>query len=73
MGRNITFTPIAFEEFRESILSGGLPGDYCYMYSNIANGRRAYITDDVGRVLGRKPRRFPEYARNSASSGAWDV
>jgi uncharacterized protein YbjT (DUF2867 family) len=72
-GRKITFMPITFEEFRESILSSGLPEEYSYMYSNIADGSLGYITDDVERVLGRKPRRFAEYARDAASSGVWDV
>ena len=72
-GRKISFTPITQDAFRESIVSSGWPEEYSYMYSGIADGKLAYVTDDVERVLGRKPRRFSEYARDAAATGVWDV
>lgn len=72
-GRKISFTPISFGTFRESILSNGLPEEYAYTYSGIADGKLAYVTYDVERVLGRKPRHFSDYAQDAAASGVWDV
>lgn len=72
-GRKINFTPITFDAFRDSILSNGLPEEYAHTYAGIADGKLAYVTDDVERVLGRKPRCFSEYARDAAGSGVWDI
>lgn len=72
-GRKISFTSITFDTFRESILSNDLPEEYAYTYSGIADGKLAYVTDDVERVLGRKPRHFSDYAQDAAASGIWDV
>ncbi|MCK0532716.1 NmrA family NAD(P)-binding protein [Sphingobium agri] len=72
-GRKISFVPISLDAYREGIVASGLPEEYAYTYSGIANGKLAYLTDDVERVLGRKPRRFADYARDAAASGVWAV
>lgn len=72
-GRAIRFTPISFETYREGIVASGLPEEYAYTYAGIADGKLAYVTDDVERVLGRKARRFVDYARDAAGSGVWRV
>ena len=72
IGRTITFTPITLDTFRESLRAEGLPEEYAYTYSGIADGGLAYLTDDVQRVLGRKPQRFEAFARETAATGVWD-
>ncbi len=36
-------------------------------------GRASQITNDIKQVTGREPRRFAEYVRETAATGAWDV
>ena len=72
IGRKIVFNPITQDSFRESIRSSGLPEHYAETYSGIADGKLAYITDDVERILGRKPIDFSEYARRTAATGVWN-
>ena len=72
IGRKIVFKSISFETFRDSILAAGLPEDYAYTYSGIADGKLAYVTDDVARVLGREPQSFSEYAQKTAITGVWN-
>jgi hypothetical protein len=39
----------------------------------VLNGRNASLADGVQRALGREPRDFADYARETAASGVWDV
>ena len=39
----------------------------------ILDGRNASLADGVQRALGREPRDFADYARETASSGVWDA
>jgi hypothetical protein len=75
MGRNVQYLPISFEDFHAEIAkaSGEMIAE---VITEIAretlDGRNAKIADGVQRALGRAPRDFGEYARASATSGAWD-
>lgn len=71
-GREIVFRPITLNEFRASLLLHGLPEEYSETYSGIADGKLAFVTDDVERILGRPPRDFAEYARKTAATGIWN-
>ena len=73
IGRKIVFKPITQDAFRESIRSMGLPEIYAETYSGIADGKLAFVTDDVERILGRKPKDFSDYARKAAATGVWNV
>ena len=35
--------------------------------------RAGLITDDIKRVTGREPRRYPDYLREAAATGIWDA
>ena len=52
-----------------------LPPDFValikYLFTEVLDGRNAYVTDGVQRALGRAPRDFADYARRAAASGAW--
>ncbi len=73
IGRNIDYNPITLDEFRQFLRSNGLPEEYDLTYSGIADGKLAYVTDDVEQALGRKPRTFAEYAQKAASTGVWNA
>jgi uncharacterized protein YbjT (DUF2867 family) len=34
-------------------------------------GNNAYVTDDVQRALGRQPRDFGDYVRDTVATGVW--
>jgi hypothetical protein len=36
------------------------------------DGRNAWLGDGVQRALGRPPRDFADYARDTAATGTWD-
>lgn len=73
IGRQIVFTPITLEQFRESLRANGLPDEYDQIYSGIADGKLAFVTKDVEQILGRRPRSFAEYAQKAAGTGVWNV
>jgi hypothetical protein len=41
------------------------------LFSRVLDGRNAYLTDGVQRVLGRQPRDFTDYVERAARAGAW--
>jgi hypothetical protein len=52
-----------------------VPADYVefltYLFRDVL-GNNAYVTDGVQRALGREPRDFSAYARETAASGVWN-
>jgi hypothetical protein len=50
---------------------GGGP-DLTYLFSEVVDGRDADTTDGVRRALGREPRDFADYARETVASGVWN-
>jgi hypothetical protein len=44
-----------------------------YVFSEVLDGRNAHLTDGVQRALGREPRDFAEYARETAATGVWEA
>jgi uncharacterized protein YbjT (DUF2867 family) len=76
-GRAVTFQPVPPDAFGEEALRSGVPADeveeLIHLFSEVLDGHNAYITDGVQRALGRPPRDFAEYARNTAATGVWDT
>jgi len=44
-----------------------------YLFGEVLDGRNAHLADGVQRSLGREPRDFADYARDAATTGAWDA
>ncbi len=42
------------------------------LFTRVLDGRNAHVTDGVRRALGREPRDFTDYARDTAATGVWD-
>ncbi|HEX6224773.1 MAG TPA: NmrA family NAD(P)-binding protein [Chryseolinea sp.] len=77
-GREIKFTPISLSAYSKMMEDQGVPPDYIwlinYLFTEvIAEKRNAVVTDDIERVLGRKPKDFSQYVREAAASGAWNL
>ena len=76
-GREIQYVRIPGEAFRAGVAESGAPDDVAwlldYLFSTVLDGRNAQTGDGVQRALGREPKDFSEYARQSAASGVWKV
>jgi uncharacterized protein YbjT (DUF2867 family) len=74
-GRKIRFVPITVEEYSSMLAEQDVPADYVwlltYLFTEVLDGRNAYLTDGVQRALGREPRDFSDYARDTAATGIW--
>jgi hypothetical protein len=53
----------------------GIPKDeaevFAEIFGTVLDGRNAHLTDGVQCALGRPPRDFADYARQTAASGVW--
>jgi uncharacterized protein YbjT (DUF2867 family) len=74
-GRDLHFKSVSMEAFAQALSEQGQPDDIvgflCYLFSEVLDGRNAHLSDGVERALGRKPRDFTEFARETAATGAW--
>jgi uncharacterized protein YbjT (DUF2867 family) len=74
-GRKIRFVPISVEEYSSMLAEQDVPADYVwlltYLFTEVLDGRNAYLTDGVQRALGREPRDFADYAWDTAATGVW--
>ena len=74
-GRDVAWTRITMDAFVADAATHGVPGELVgflqYLFTEVLDGRNAYVTDGVQRALGRAPRDFADYARDAAASGAW--
>jgi len=75
-GREIRYVPVSIEEYAAGAAEFGVPADFVefltYLFSDVL-GRSAYLTDGVQRALGREPRDFADYARETAARGVWSA
>jgi len=76
--RHITYVPISIAEYSDGMRSAKLPEDFVwlieYLFTEVlGNTELAEVTNDVERVLGRKPIDFSTYAQKTAESGIWNV
>ena len=43
------------------------------VFTEVLDGRNAYLSDGVQRALGRPPRDFADYTRAAAATGVWNA
>ena len=69
-GKNVSYVAITPEQFREGALAQGLPEWLVSALGRLnelfASGDAAEVTDDVGRVGGKEPTTFEQFARDYA-------
>jgi len=74
--REIQFTPISMEEYNAIMKKFNLPDDYLwlinYLFEEVLVESNSIVTNDIEKVLGRKPIDFTTYANEVAKSGVWD-
>jgi uncharacterized protein YbjT (DUF2867 family) len=75
-GRPVRFVPITIEEFTTALTAQGAPSDelwlLTYLFTEVLDGRNAQLADGIQRALGREPRDFRDYVRDTAATGVWD-
>jgi len=74
-GRHIRYVSVSPEQYASSLAEQGVPAEFVsliqYLFTEVLDGRNAHLTDGVRRALGRPPRDFAEYARQTAATGVW--
>jgi uncharacterized protein YbjT (DUF2867 family) len=75
-GRDIRYMQISPREFDAMLVEQQLPPEFVgllnELFTQVLDGRNSYVTDGVGRALGRKPKDFSDYVRDVAATGVWN-
>ena len=75
-GRTINYATITPEEFMQGLEQEQVPADIAALvnelFTVVLDGRNEYLTDGVQKALGRAPRDFAAYARETAGTGIWE-
>ena len=75
--RPVRYTPVSLDQHAAEAAQHGVPADVIelltYLFSEVMDGRNSDTTDGVRRALGREPRDFADYARDTAASGVWNA
>ena len=77
LGRSIQYQPISMDEFKEGLTAAGLPESFIwllgYLFTEVlGNSENQTVSNDVQRVLNRKPISFEEFAENKVAEGVWN-
>ncbi|MDX1991241.1 MAG: NAD(P)H-binding protein [bacterium] len=76
-GRDLNFVSVPMEAYAAGMKEAGVPEEEAwlvnYLFTTVLDGRNSHLTDDVERALGRKPRDFSAYVRETASTEVWNV
>jgi len=74
-GREIRYVQVSPEQYASALAEEGVPAEFVwlvnYLFTTVLDGRNAHLTDGVQRALGRQPRDFSDYARDTAATGIW--
>ena len=72
--REIRFIPLSLAEYTAA-LADQVPEEFVslltYLFTEVLDGRNSSLTDGVQRALGRNPKDFRDYARQTATTGVW--
>jgi uncharacterized protein YbjT (DUF2867 family) len=75
--RNIRYVRIPVEQYAAALEKAQLPPEFVtlitYLFTEVLDGRNAWVTDGVTRALGRAPRDFTDYVRDTAATSVWDA
>ncbi|WP_054313838.1 NAD(P)H-binding protein [Mesorhizobium sp. 1M-11] len=76
-GRDIAYSRVSPEEFKAELAAYGTPADIVWLldelFVRVLDGRNEYLTDGVQRALGREPKDFSIYVRETAATGVWNA
>jgi uncharacterized protein YbjT (DUF2867 family) len=74
-GRDVTFVPVPLDAYAGELRGYGVPeeeiGLIVYLFGEVLDGRNVEPAPGIREALGREPRDFADYARDTAATGAW--
>ena len=73
-GRRISFVSVSIDDYVAMLAEYGLPQDFSWLLNHLFTevlGSKAQLVDGVPRALGREPKDFADYARETAATGVW--
>lgn len=75
-GRPIRYRQVSSEDYAAGLIAASVPEDFVsfllYLFSEVLDGRNAHVADGVQRALGRAPRDFSDFVRDTVKTGVWD-
>lgn len=76
-GREVAYTPVTVEAYAGMLREAQMPEDVIwlvtYLFGSVLDGRNERLSGDIERVLGRPPRDFADFARETAETGFWRI
>ena len=76
IGRPLQYVPVTAADYAEGLIASGFPAEEAMpiagLIAEVLDGRNSYLTDGVEQALGRKPRDFADWAKQTAATGVWD-
>ena len=74
-GRDIRYVDVPIETYASALSDAQLPPEsvalITYLFTEVLDGRNASVADGVEQALGRPPRDFASYVRDTAETGVW--
>jgi uncharacterized protein YbjT (DUF2867 family) len=74
-GRDIRYARASIDEYRALLAAQRVPVVFitllAYLFSELLDGRNAYLASGVQRALGREPLDFADFAHEAAATGVW--
>jgi uncharacterized protein YbjT (DUF2867 family) len=72
--RDISFVSVPIDDYTAMLSDCGMPQDFIWLLNHLFTevlGSKAQLADGVQRALGREPKDFADYARETAATGVW--
>ncbi|TDW37079.1 uncharacterized protein YbjT (DUF2867 family) [Rhizobium azibense] len=74
-GRAIRYRQVSMEDFKGGLSSADLPTETIdlleELFGKVLDGRNSRVMNGVAEILGRPPKDFSQYARETAETGIW--
>ncbi|EMJ90210.1 SDR family oxidoreductase [Leptospira meyeri] len=75
--QSILFEELPLDDYLVTLKEFGLPDDVLwlidYLFRTVLDGRNESVSNDLELALGRKPKDFQTYAKETAKSGIWKI
>lgn len=75
-GRDIRFMTVGIGDYVAMLEQAQIPADYIwlvqYLFTSVLDGRNESLTDGVAKALGRPPRDFADFVRETVATGVWE-
>lgn len=75
-GRDIHYIDVSLDDYNAAMRGADIPEDYIwlvnYLFTTVLDGRNTSLADGVQRALGRSPRDFSDYVRETVRTGVWN-